>query len=237
MRREGQRAAAARCSRSTTWQFQRNCIQINIRYIDTSTCEYFHARLSLSPSLCLRYICSHAAFMSDKLRHLRTPPLPPHSPSLALATPHPPVDFYDSDIERWSGMRGSRASDHDDESLEGEGVGFLQGLEPDSSSYTRRLSISFNAVAESVRCPPSSPPPLPPPAFPPSKRIRVSAVSCVLPFACFSFVLPPTSAIRAPTAHAGHPRHIAHASEQHSRGGHGADDESQGGRQQQASRR
>ena len=95
--------------------------------------------------------------MSDNLRHLRTPPLPPHSPSLALATPHPPADFYDSDIERWSGMRGGRASDHDDESLEGEGVGFLQGLEPDSSSYTRRLSVSFNAVAETVRCLPPPP--------------------------------------------------------------------------------
>jgi hypothetical protein len=97
--------------------------------------------------------------MSDKLRPLtpRTPPLPSHSPSHATATPPPPVDFYDSDIERWSGLRGGRASDHDDESLEGEGVGFLQGLDPGLSSYTRRLSVSFNAVAETVRCLPPPP--------------------------------------------------------------------------------
>lgn len=99
--------------------------------------------------------------MSDRLLLLspRTPPLQCNAST--AATPPPPIDLYDSDIERWGG--GGNATDDDDDDFVEGGGGFLQGIGTDLSSYKRRLSLSLNAVAETVPSLPfTPPPPLPP---------------------------------------------------------------------------
>ncbi len=91
--------------------------------------------------------------MSDTLHLLspRTPPLPPLS---TAASPPPPLDLYDSDIERWG---GGRATDDDEESRGGgDAAALLRGLSSDLSNYKRRLSMSLNSVAETVPHPHTS---------------------------------------------------------------------------------
>ncbi len=107
--------------------------------------------------------------MSDNLRLLspHTPPLSPRSPA---ATPPPPLDLYDSDIERWG---GGRATDDDEDAHIGEAASLFHGLGPDLSNYKRRLSMSLNSVAESVACLPCLNI-VPCPALTPPSRSRAS---------------------------------------------------------------